>query len=152
MNLNGSQNGAHSSFFSDTLGIHSRYWKGQRVAFTQPGLLFDPGFLWSWVFCNLSSFLFISKVLCFASIAWVVYYAFSVVAPLGGMLEASERVGWKRKTLEIWMATRIASETETVNDELNSLDGSQVSVFENNWFCKWVRVLICQLFEELFLP
>ena len=30
------------------------------------------------------------------------------------------------------MATRIASETETVNDELNSLDGSQVSVFENN--------------------
>ena len=59
---------------------------------------------------------------------------------------------WKRKTLEIWMATRITSETETVNDELNSLDGSQVSVFENNWFCKRVWVLIWQLFEELFLP
>ena len=59
---------------------------------------------------------------------------------------------WKRKTLEIWMATRITSETETVNDELNSLDGSQVSVFENTWFCKHVWVLIWQLFEELFLP
>ena len=72
-------------------------------------------------FCNLSSFPSISKVFCLASIALFVYYAFSVVTPPGGMLEASKKGGLKTKTLEIWMATRITSETETVNDEMISV-------------------------------
>ena len=129
--VNDSLDCAHSSFSVDTLGILSRYQRRQRVAFTHPGLLLESRFS-VMGFSHLLSFelSLTSKVSCIASIVWIGYYAFSVVAPWVGCEEHQEG-GLKTKNPWDWMATRITSETEN-----------------SEWWTVWFTLHRCLSFKQ----
>ena len=142
--------GAHSSF-SDTLGILSRYWRGNVLLSPNRVYCSVPGF-WSWFFfvtfrvlVHLESSLHrkhsLSGILCFLG-----------CCPPGWDAKSIWKGGLKTKNPWDWMATRITSETEnnglwTVHSTLHRCvwlkPTDSVNAFEV-WFDSCLKFCFCQ--------